>query len=191
MKRVIDIILAVVGLVMCSPILLFAAILIKIESRGSIIYSQERIGKNGITFNLYKLRSMVTGAESKTGPVWAKINDSRVTYVGKIIRKLHIDEIPQMINVLIGDMSFVGPRPERPYFVSILDKEIKGYNDRHQIKPGLTGLACVSYPYGASIRDAVEKFKYDIMYMKKTGLLIDMLILLKTVKVVLTREGSG
>jgi sugar transferase (PEP-CTERM system associated) len=189
-KRAFDIILSSIGLIVTIPISIITALLIKLDSGGPIIYKQERIGENGCTFNLLKFRSMRADAEKDTGPVWAGENDNRVTRVGKFIRKMHLDEIPQMINVLMGDMSFIGPRPERPYFVEMLSKIIPYYNYRHSIKPGITGWAAVNYDYGASIEDAVEKLQYDLYYLKNLSLFLDVLILLKTIAIVFSRRGA-
>ncbi len=188
-KRIVGIILSIIGLILTSPILLLTAILIKIESPGPVFFKQVRVGKDGKNFVLVKFRSMRVDAE-KYGAQWAQKNDPRVTKVGRIIRKLRIDEIPQMWNVLKGEMSFVGPRPERPEFVKELAKIIPYYEQRHAVQPGITGWAQISYPYGASIEDAKEKLKYDLYYIKHMSLLFDLYIILKTVKIILFREGA-
>ncbi len=190
LKREIDIVASALGLLIALPILIITAILIKIESKGPIIYKQERVGENNKVYNLYKFRSMRVDAEKDTGPVWAEENDNRTTKVGKFIRKIRIDEIPQMINVLKGDMSFVGPRPERPYFVKMLSAKIPYYNERHSIKPGITGWAAINYGYGANFEDALEKLQYDIYYIKNISPLFDLYIILKTIKIVIGRIGS-
>ena len=177
------------GLTIASPVLLVTAILIKIDSPGPILFSQERVGKDGQTFNILKFRSMRTDAE-KDGAKWAKENDDRVTKVGKIIRKLRIDEIPQMWNVLRGDMNFVGPRPERPVFVEELSRKIRYYNQRHTVRPGITGWAQINYPYGASEEDAKKKLEYDLYYIKHMTVLLDVYIMLKTVKTIIFKMGS-
>lgn len=188
-KRVLDIIFSLLGLIISLVITIPVAILIKLESKGPIFYKQRRVGLNNNIFECIKFRSMTVDAE-KNGAVWASKNDSRVTNVGKIIRKLRIDEIPQMWNVLKGEMSFIGPRPERPEFVERLEKVIPYYNLRHSVKPGITGWAQVCYPYGASEEDALEKLKYDLYYIKNLSLFLDFQILLKTAKVVLLGQGA-
>lgn len=188
-KRCLDIIFASLGLLLSLPISIITAIAIKLDSPGPVLFKQERVGERGKIFILYKFRSMHIGAE-KDKPVWAKEKDPRVTRVGKIIRKLRIDEIPQMFNVLKGDMSFVGPRPERPYFVKQLKKIIPYYIQRHAVKPGITGWAQIRYPYGASVEDALEKLKYDLYYIKNMSILFDLAIVFETSKVVLLRRGA-
>jgi sugar transferase (PEP-CTERM system associated) len=188
-KRFLDIIISTIGLLITSPISMLTAICIKLESPGSVLYSQERIGERGSTFFIYKFRSMCQDSE-KNGAVWARENDSRVTKIGKFIRKSRIDEIPQMWNVLKGDMSFVGPRPERPIFVDELVKKIPYYSLRHAIKPGLTGLAQIRYQYGASEEDALRKLEYDIYYMKNLSILFDLFIIFVTIKIVLFQKGA-
>ncbi|MGA1841311.1 MAG: TIGR03013 family XrtA/PEP-CTERM system glycosyltransferase [bacterium] len=189
-KRIFDMLLSIIGLILSLPISIFTALIIKLESKGPIIFKQERIGENGRVFNLIKFRSMKIDAEKYTGPVWAEENDPRITRVGKIIRRLHIDEIPQMINVLKGDMSFVGPRPERPYFVKKLAPQIPYYDQRHSVKPGITGWAAVNYKYGANLVDAVEKLQYDLYYIKNISLFLDIIIILRTIFIVLSRKGA-
>jgi len=189
-KRITDIVLSIIGLILVSPIMLITALLIKIDSPGPVLFKQERVGAGGRVFTLLKFRSMKDKAESESGPVWADLNDRRVTRVGRIIRKLRIDEFPQMFNVLKGEMSFVGPRPERPFFVSKLEKRIPYYSLRHTVKPGITGWAQVRYPYGASIEDAMEKLQYDIYYIKNMSLFFDMTIILETIKTVLMGRGA-
>jgi sugar transferase (PEP-CTERM system associated) len=182
--------LALIGLVASMPVAVLTAILIKIESRGPIFYKQERVGKSGRIFNVIKFRSMRTDAESDGTPVWAVSNDERVTRVGKIIRKLRIDEVPQFWNILKGDMNFVGPRPERPHFVQQLAKEISFYEHRHLVAPGLTGWAQIKYPYGASVSDAIQKLQYDLYYIKNQSLTLDLVIVFETVKTVLFGKGG-
>lgn len=179
---------ALAGALMSLPIAAVTAILIKIDSRGPVLYRQERVGKNGGLFTVMKFRSMRTDAE-KAGPVWASLDDDRTTRVGKIIRKLRIDEIPQFWNILRGDMDFVGPRPERPHFVSQLAEEIPYYEQRHLIAPGLTGWAQIKYPYGASIEDARQKLQYDLYYIKNQSLILDAIILFETVKIIIFGRG--
>ena len=167
---------------------LLTGFLIKLESKGPIFFKQKRTGQFNIEFDVFKFRSMCINAE-KDGAKWAQKNDSRVTKVGAFIRKTRIDEIPQLINVLKGEMSIIGPRPEREVFISDLEKKIPYYRFRHAVKPGVTGLAQVNYPYGASIEDARWKHKYDIHYIKNHSLTTDIMILLKTVKVVILGAG--
>jgi lipopolysaccharide/colanic/teichoic acid biosynthesis glycosyltransferase len=163
--------------------------LIKIDSRGPVFYKQERVGERGKIFKLIKFRSMVENAEAN-GPVWAEQDDKRITRVGRWMRKWRLDEVPQMFNVLKGDMSFVGPRPERHFFVEKLRKEIPFYDQRFSVRPGVTGWAQIKYPYGASNKDALEKLKYDLYYIKNLSLLYDLLIIFETIKVVLFRKGA-
>lgn len=184
LQRLFDIAAAVVGLVLSSPIMLITAIAIRLESKGPVFYLQERVGLHGEPFRIIKFRSMRTDAEAN-GPVWAGENDPRVTRVGRLIRKTRIDEIPQFINVLRGEMSLIGPRPERPQFVTQLEARIPYYSERHLVKPGLTGWAQVRYPYGASFEDAREKHQYDLYYIKNQSPLLDALIVLETIRVVL------
>jgi sugar transferase (PEP-CTERM system associated) len=180
---------ALVGAILSLPIVIVTAILIKLESRGPIFYKQERVGKNGRTFVLAKFRSMRVDAE-QDGPVWASKGDSRTTRVGRIIRKIRVDEIPQFWNILKGEMSFVGPRPERPHFVAQLAEEIPFYEQRHLIAPGLTGWAQIKYPYGASIEDARQKLQYDLFYIKNHSLVLDAYIMFDTIKIILFGRGA-
>jgi sugar transferase (PEP-CTERM system associated) len=181
--------LALTGLVLSLPIAVLTAILIKIDSRGPVFYRQERMGKSGRIFNVIKFRSMKTDAEADGTPIWAATNDERTTRVGKVIRKLRIDEIPQFINVLKGEMNFVGPRPERPHFVKQLATEIPYFEHRHLVAPGLTGWAQIKYPYGASVADAIQKLQYDLYYIKNQSLTFDLVIVLDTIKTVLFGKG--
>jgi sugar transferase (PEP-CTERM system associated) len=180
---------ALLGAVLSLPIAILTAILIKIESRGPIFYRQERVGKNGRLFTLMKFRSMRADAE-KDGPVWAKTEDERMTRVGRIIRIIRVDEIPQFWNILRGDMNFVGPRPERPHFISQLAQEIPFYEQRHLIAPGLTGWAQIKYPYGASIDDARKKLEYDLYYIKNQSIALDATIMFETIKTILLGRGG-
>ncbi len=189
LKRCADICLSGILLVLSLPILLLSAIIIKIESFGPILYRQERVGHYGTSFHLIKLRSMYQDAE-KDGAVWASVNDERVTRFGGIIRQLRIDELPQLWNVIKGEMSFVGPRPERPVFVEQLVKAIPYYGIRHVIKPGITGWAQICYPYGASKEDALKKLEYDLYYLKNFSIALDFVIIFKTVKTVLGKRGA-
>lgn len=189
MKRWGDLFFSLASLLLFSPVCLAIAIAIKLDSRGPVFYKQERVGEDGVTFDLLKFRSMRVDAE-KDGPVWARVNDERVTRVGRIIRKLRVDELPQMINVLKGEMSFVGPRPERPFFVQRLQKEIPFYFYRHTVKPGITGWAQIYYPYGACKEDALEKLKYDLYYAKHMSPLLDLQIIVATIKIALLGSGA-
>lgn len=189
-KRSFDIAASMILLCVTLPIMLLAALAIAIESPGPIIYRQERVGRGGRTFNVMKFRSMYSDAEADGKPRWAKANDSRITRVGKFARRTRIDELPQIFNVLNGDMSFVGPRPERPYFVAQLSQQIPFYAARHSVKPGITGWAQVKYKYGNTIDDAVHKLQYDLYYVKNHSLFLDILILFKTVSVVFSGEGA-
>ena len=187
-KRILDIIFALLIGICVIPIMIIAAIIIKLESKGPIFFIQERIGEGNKPFKIVKFRSMTTDAE-KNGPQWASKNDNRVTKWGKIMRATRIDELPQLWNVLRGEMSFVGPRPEREFFIKQLEKEIMYYNLRHTVKPGLTGWAQVMYPYGASIEDAYRKLQYDLYYIKNHDILFDVKILLKTITIVIFGKG--
>jgi sugar transferase (PEP-CTERM system associated) len=189
-KRIFDLIASLVLLLLSLPILCVAALCIIWESGFPVLYRQERVGLGGRKFTIYKLRSMWNGAESDGIPRWANAGDERTTRTGKIIRKLRIDELPQIMNVFKGDMSFVGPRPERPYFVEQLEKRIPYYSLRHSVKPGITGWAQVRYSYGASEDDAVEKLQYDLYYVKNHSLFLDLVVLINTIEVVLWNRGA-
>ena len=188
-KRALDVLLALLLLLIAAPLMVLIAIVVKLETPGPAIFSQERVGLRGKRFIVYKFRSMRQDAERKTGPTWAKENDDRITRLGAFLRKSRCDELPQVWNVLRGDMSFIGPRPERPYFVDLLKSKIRYYDLRHYVKPGITGWAQVMYPYGASIEDAYHKLQYDLYYTKNISLRLDLLILLKTIKVVAAGQG--
>jgi sugar transferase (PEP-CTERM system associated) len=189
-KRVIDVLAAFFGLMLSAPLMLLTAIAIKLESPGPILYRQERVGQNERHFTLLKFRSMANDAEAGVGPVWAAENDPRMTRIGAIIRKLRIDETPQMINVLKGEMSFVGPRPERPFFVERLKENIPYYDLRHSVKPGITGWAQICYRYGDSEQDAVEKLQYDLYYIKHMSPVFDLQIIFESFKVILFGSGA-
>ena len=189
MKRIYCFIFSLIGLLLFSPLMLVISLLIKIDSPGPVFYRQERVGENGKIFNLLKFRSMRENAESQ-GPVWAKEDDPRVTWIGHWLRKWRLDEIPQFFNILRGDMDFVGPRPERPFFVESLQKEIPFYSQRHSVKPGVTGWAQIRYPYGASKEDALAKLKYDLYYIKNMSILFDWVIIFETLKVALFGKGA-
>ena len=189
-KRVFDIVCATILCVISAPIMVVAACLIKLESPGPMLYRQDRVGQNGRSFSIAKFRSMRNDAEKDGTPRWAQANDARVTRVGNIIRRLRIDELPQLFNVLRGDMSLVGPRPERPFFVDQLTQEIPFYALRHSVKPGVTGWAQVRYPYGATVEDSQEKLQYDLYYVKNHTLFLDLVVLMETIGVVLTGKGA-
>jgi len=189
-KRVVGFTGAFLGLIILLPFIALVALAIKLETRGPIFFIQERVGENREIFNLLKFRSMKADAEESSGPVWASDDDPRITRVGKIIRKLRIDELPQMWNVLKGEMSFVGPRPEREYFIQELEKKVPFYRERFTVKPGITGYAQVLYPYGASEKDALEKLKYDLYYIKNMSLILDLMVIFKTIKIVLLGRGA-
>ncbi|MCE9675455.1 exopolysaccharide biosynthesis polyprenyl glycosylphosphotransferase [Paraclostridium bifermentans] len=186
-KRVLDIISSLLGLIIGLPIIMIVAILIKIEDRGPIFYTQERLGKDEKKFLVYKIRSMRVDAEKYGGAQWAQKDDPRVTKIGKFIRKTRIDEIPQLFNILKGDMSLIGPRPERPELTYEFNKEIPGFVDRLHIKPGLTGLAQVNGGYDISPKD---KLKWDMIYIKNRSIYIDCIIILKTIRVIFTGDGA-
>jgi sugar transferase (PEP-CTERM system associated) len=188
-KRASDVLLAFAGLVLAAPLMLLTAIAVRLDSRGPILYRQERVGQHGRTFTLYKFRSMRADAE-QSGPVWAKDNDNRVTRVGRFIRLTRLDEMPQLWNVLRGEMSFVGPRPERPFFVEQLTAVIPFYEERHVVKPGVTGWAQVKYRYGSSVEDAMEKLRYDLYYIKHLSNIFDLTIFVDTVKVIVSGKGA-
>jgi sugar transferase (PEP-CTERM system associated) len=189
-KRAFDLVLASIGFVLAAPFTLLTALAVYLDSDGPILYCQERVGEHGKVFTVYKFRSMRVDAEKEGTPMWARSGDERVTRVGRIIRKTRLDELPQLWNVLRGDMSFVGPRPERPFFVEQLAQEIPFYQQRHSIKPGLTGWAQVKYQYGSSIEDAMEKLRYDLYYIKHLSLALDLSIVFDTVKVIVFGKGA-
>jgi lipopolysaccharide/colanic/teichoic acid biosynthesis glycosyltransferase len=189
-KRLTDLFLAGAGLLAAWPFMLLAALAIRIDSPGPVLFRQRRVGCMGRPFELLKFRSMRTEAEKEGGPQWAAVNDPRVTAVGKILRKLHFDELPQLINIVRGEMSFVGPRPERPEFVGLLNESINFYHLRHYVLPGITGWAQVNYPYGSSLEDARRKLQYDLYYICNASPLLDLRTLLRTARVVLFQQGS-
>jgi len=188
-KRLVDISLAFAALTLALPLMAVVAIGIKLDSAGPVLFRQPRLGRNGSVFILRKFRSMRQDAEKDTGAVWAQERDPRVTRFGALLRRTRLDELPQLLNVLVGDMSFIGPRPERPEFVYELQKHIPFYMERLSVKPGITGWAQVKYRYGASIDDALEKLQYDLYYIKNLSLFLDLLILLNTIQVVLFARG--
>jgi len=181
---------AVIATLIASPVMLCVAVLIKLTSRGPALFRQQRVGKNDRLFTLYKFRSMVTDAEAHSGAVWAQRDDPRITHVGRWLRKLRLDELPQLFNVLRGEMSIVGPRPERPEFVTELEKRIPYYRHRHCIKPGITGWAQINHKYGDTIEDTVVKLEYDLYYIKNLAPALDAVIMLRTAKVMLLSRGA-
>jgi exopolysaccharide biosynthesis polyprenyl glycosylphosphotransferase len=189
-KRIEDIVLSLLLLTLLSWVVCITALLIKIESKGPVLFSQSRLGKRKKEYQIYKFRSMRVDAEKDSGPVWAKTNDDRITRVGKFIRKWRVDEIPQLWNVLKGDMSLVGPRPEREYFINQLEGIIPYYSQRFTVKPGLTGWAQVCYGYGDSVEDAIEKLNYDLFYIKNMSFFMDVVIIFRTVKTVIFGVGA-
>lgn len=190
LKRTVDLIAASVILALTWPLMIAAAIAIRMDSPGPILFSQERVGRDGRTFTLMKFRSMRADAEKHTGPVWASQDDPRITRCGRFLRKTRIDELPQLFNVLAGAMSLVGPRPERSHFVADLAERIPYYHQRHIVKPGLTGWAQINYPYGNTFEDSVQKLQYDLFYIKNQSLLFDLSILFNTIKTVVLRQGT-
>lgn len=190
LKRTLDLILSFIMLILLLPAIIATAILIKIDSKGPVFFSQERVGEKRKPYKVHKFRSMITDAERQSGPVWAKDDDDRITRVGNVIRKCRLDEIPQLWNVLKGEMSFVGPRPEREFFVKQLEDMIPYYGERFTVKPGITGWAQVSYGYGATVDDAVEKLNYDLFYIKNMSIFMDLMIVLRTIKTVLFGKGA-
>lgn len=189
LKRFFDVMASLLLLILTLPILIIVSFLVKVTSSGPIFYRQERVGLNGVCFNVLKFRSMTIDAEKDGVPKWADKKDTRVTVIGRFIRASRIDEIPQIFNVFMGAMSFVGPRPERPYFVEQFNSTIPYYQERHRVKPGITGWAQLNYPYGASEEDAKRKLEYDIYYIKNYSLFLDFLILIQTLRVILWPEG--
>jgi sugar transferase (PEP-CTERM system associated) len=189
-KRMLDLSFSIILALVSAPFMALTAVAIRLDSPGPLLYSQERVGENGRLFNIYKFRSMRTDAELAGKPVWARDNDDRITRVGRLIRKTRLDELPQLWNVMRGDMSFVGPRPERQFFVDQLAKEIPFYLQRHSVKPGLTGWAQVKYQYGSTVEDAMEKLRYDLYYIKHLSIVFDLTIVLDTVKVILFGKGA-
>jgi sugar transferase (PEP-CTERM system associated) len=190
-KRVFELAASSILLIPTAPLFLLSALLIKLDSKGPVIYRQKRVGEYGKTFDLLKLRTMRADAEETTGPVWASsTDDPRITRIGRVLRKLRLDEMPQLINVLRGEMSFVGPRPERPHFVEKLGQVIPYYHERHNVKPGITGWAQVRFGYASTIEDAENKLQFDLYYIKNMSLLFDLTVLLQTLKVMLLGRGA-
>jgi exopolysaccharide biosynthesis polyprenyl glycosylphosphotransferase len=185
-KRIFDVSVALVACLISLPIALFVALAIKAHDPSSpVLYSQQRVGQFGAVFRMFKFRTMRVGAEDETGAVWASESDSRITKVGHVLRRMRLDEIPQLINILRGEMSIVGPRPERPEFIEELEKRIPFYNERANVMPGLTGWAQIRYPYGNSIEDTARKLEYDLYYIKYLSLMLDIQIILSTIRIVL------
>lgn len=189
-KRLYDLFFSLIGLLLAAPVLPIIAVLVKLDSPGPIFFKQLRVGENEVEYFIYKFRTMTDGAENETGAVWAQKNDPRVTKLGRFMRKTRLDEIPQLYNVLKGDMSFIGPRPERMAFVERLKETIPFYSTRHFVKPGVTGWAQVCYPYGATDEDALEKLRYDLFYIKNYSIFLDFKIIIDTIRVVLTGFGG-
>jgi len=189
-KRGIDIVLAFIGLVVALPAMALVALAMKLLSPGPVFYHQDRVGKDGKSFTIYKFRSMRTDAEAGTGAVWSTVGDPRVTPFGRFLRRTRLDELPQLWNVLRGDMSTVGPRPERPEFVTDLTKEIPFYGQRHAVRPGVTGWAQVRHNYASSVADSLEKLQYDLFYIKNFSLSLDLFIVFETMKTMLLRRGA-
>ncbi|ATE66737.1 TIGR03013 family XrtA/PEP-CTERM system glycosyltransferase [Rhizorhabdus dicambivorans] len=190
LKRIFDLVMSAALLAITAPIIVVTALLVKLDSPGPAFYRQVRVGRYGATFEILKLRSMRQDAEAGGNAIWAQKGDARVTRIGRIIRLIRVDELPQLWTVLRGDMSFVGPRPERPEFVAELEKQIPYYAERHMVKPGITGWAQINYPYGASLEDARHKLEYDLYYTKNYSPFLDLLIMLQTVRVLLWAEGA-
>jgi exopolysaccharide biosynthesis polyprenyl glycosylphosphotransferase len=188
-KRTLDILISLIILVVFSPVLLLVGLAIFLESGSPVLFRQERVGLHGRTFQVLKFRSMRHDAETD-GPKWATRDDARITRIGKFLREYRLDEFPQLVNVLRGDMSLVGPRPERPEFVHMLGEKIPFYHERHTIRPGLTGWAQIKYQYGSSVKDAKIKLEFDLFYIKHLSLFLDMVIVLQTVQVVLSGKGA-
>jgi exopolysaccharide biosynthesis polyprenyl glycosylphosphotransferase len=184
-KRAVDLVSATILLILTAPLGLVVAALIKLEDGGPVVFRQARVGRDGAPFTLRKFRSMKVDAEAETGPMWAQADDPRVTKVGRWIRALRIDEIPQVWNVLRGEMSFVGPRPERPEFVALLQAAIPLYDQRHAVRPGITGWAQVNAPYAATLEDSRRKLEYDLHYLQSFSVWMDLVIMIRTIKIIL------
>jgi len=190
-KRLLDVVLGTLGLMIGLPILALVALAVRLTSSGPVFYHQRRVGLHGRIFTVHKFRTMREDAEAKTGPVWAsKKGDPRVTPIGRFLRRSRLDELPQLWNVLKGEMSVVGPRPERPEFVTDLTRDIPYYGQRHVVRPGLTGWAQVRYTYGASAEDALQKLQYDLYYIKNLSIALDLYIIFETIRTVILRKGA-
>jgi len=190
LKRVLDIFGSICGLILSSPVMLLVALAIKLDSRGPVFYRQTRVGGKRKHFEVIKFRSMRVDAEKGTGAQWAQEDDPRVTRVGRFLRKYRLDEFPQFLNVIRGDMSFVGPRPERPCFVEELRKAIPYYDERHSVRPGITGWAQVQYSYGSSVEDAFKKLEFDLFYLKNMSITFDLAIIFRTIRIVTGGQGG-
>ncbi len=190
LKRVLDLAAGIVGLLVSLPIMALVALAVRLESKGGVIYRQTRVGRMGKDFQVLKFRSMSVDAEQQNGAQWASVNDPRVTRIGRFLRTYRLDELPQFVNVIRGDMSFVGPRPERPHFVDELRKTIPYYDERHSVRPGITGWAQVEYMYGSSVEDAFNKLEYDFFYLKNMSVLFDLAIIFQTVRIVVRGHGA-
>ena len=190
-KRTIDVVVSCVGLMVAAPVFAILAALVKLTSTGPVLYHQTRVGLRGHLFRVHKIRSMRDDAEAETGPTWARAGDGRTTAVGRWLRRSRLDELPQLWNVLVGEMSLVGPRPERPEFVASLQESLPFYGERHGVRPGLTGWAQVRYTYAASVEDAGQKLQYDLYYVKNLGMALDLIILVETIRTVMLRPGSA
>jgi exopolysaccharide biosynthesis polyprenyl glycosylphosphotransferase len=190
LKRIFDLVVSLVSLVLLAPVMMLVAAAIRLSSPGAIIYRQERVGKDARVFTMYKFRTMSVDAEDRSGPVWARKEDPRVTPLGRFLRKTHLDELPQLCNVLIGDMSIVGPRPERPYFVARLHTQIPEYHKRLLVKPGITGLAQVRHSYDSTLADVKKKIRYDLKYIKKQSLVLDLKVMVWTLGVMGSGKGA-
>jgi len=189
-KRALDLSFGILGLAISLPVMVLVAIAVKLDSKGPAIFRQERVGLGGKTFRVLKFRSMRVDAEESNGAQWATKDDPRATRVGRFLRKFRLDELPQFLNVIRGEMSFVGPRPERPVFVEQLRKDISYYDERHSVRPGVTGWAQVLYPYGATVEDAYRKLEYDLFYLKNMSVFFDCVVVLKTIRIVFTGHGG-
>jgi sugar transferase (PEP-CTERM system associated) len=190
-KRLLDILVSTLGLLLAAPLMAIVALAVRLTSPGPVLYHQKRVGQYGRVFTVHKFRSMRANAEAETGPVWAsKHGDSRVTPIGGLLRRTRLDELPQLWNVLMGEMSFVGPRPERPEFVAELSQQIPYYGQRHVVRPGITGWAQVCYTYGATTEDALQKLQYDLYYIKNLSITLDVFTILETIKTVVLRRGA-
>jgi exopolysaccharide biosynthesis polyprenyl glycosylphosphotransferase len=189
-QRISNMVVAVAGIVLCSPIILLTALAVRLSSPGAVLYRQTRVGLDGALFTVYKFRSMRADAELSTGAVWARKDDPRVTKVGRFIRAIRFDELPQLFNVLKGEMSLVGPRPERPEFVKALSEQIPYYRQRHCVRPGITGWAQINYKYGDTFQDTITKLEYDLYYIKNMSVALDTYILFHTLKAMLLSRGA-
>lgn len=189
LKDLADRVIAAAGLLVLLPVLAIVCVIVKFTSRGPVFFRQERVGQNGRHFHILKLRTMVVDAEESTGPIWARDNDPRITRIGRFLRKSHLDEIPQLINVIFGNMSLVGPRPERPVFVEQFKRQIPGYAERLAVKPGITGLAQVYHTYDSTVRDVRKKLAYDLLYIRKMCMMTDIIIIFLTLRC-LTGKGA-